>query len=37
MIFDYFANTVGLDDRAVVYQKSDFLEYTIIGSHNLDI
>lgn len=25
MVFDYFANTVGLDDRAVVYQKSDFL------------
>jgi serine/threonine protein phosphatase PrpC len=25
MLVNYFANTVGLDDRAVVYQKSDFL------------
>jgi len=25
MVFDYFANTVGLDDRAAVYQKYDFL------------
>jgi serine/threonine protein phosphatase PrpC len=25
MLVDYFANTVGLDDRAAVYYKSDFL------------
>jgi serine/threonine protein phosphatase PrpC len=25
MVFDYSANTVGLDDRAAVYQKYDFL------------